>query len=69
MSKKLFKLIANIITLCSIGYVIYIGYFVFFDKPVTPEDITKIYSKMGYAYVSLAVILITRALLRKYRIL
>ncbi|MZQ86216.1 hypothetical protein GQF01_29360 [Paenibacillus sp. 5J-6] len=69
MSKKLFKLIANIITLCSIGYVIYIGYFVFFDKSVTPEDITKIYPKMGYAYVSLAIILITRALLRKYRIL
>lgn len=64
MSKKLYKLIANIITFCSIGYVIYIGFFVFFDKPGTPEDITKLYLKMGYAYVILAVILILRAIRR-----
>ncbi|MCM3631087.1 hypothetical protein M3194_27625 [Paenibacillus glycanilyticus] len=69
MSKKWFKLVAEIITLCSIGYVVYIGYFVFFNKPVTPEDIIKLYLKMGYAYVTLAVVLILRAILRKSRIL
>jgi hypothetical protein len=46
---KFLKLIANIITLYSIGYVLYLGYFVLFDKPVTYKDITKLYSKMGYA--------------------
>ncbi|GGG70514.1 hypothetical protein GCM10010918_27330 [Paenibacillus radicis (ex Gao et al. 2016)] len=69
MSKTLLKLIVNIITFCSIGYVIYIGYFVFFDKPVTSENITKLYSKMIYAYVTLVVILIMRAVLKKNRIL
>ena len=69
MSKKLFKLIVNIITFCSVGYVLYIGYFVFFDKPVTPEEITKLYSKIESAYLTLAVILFIRVLLRKNRAL
>ena len=62
---KFLKLIANLITLCSIGYVLYLGYFVFLDKPVTYEDITKLYSKMGYAFVTLFVVLILRTFLKK----
>ncbi|NIK21598.1 hypothetical protein [Paenibacillus lupini] len=62
---KFLKLLTNIISLYSIGYVLYIGYFVLFDKPVTNEDITKLYSKMGYAFVTLAVSLILRTFLKK----
>ncbi|AIQ53397.1 hypothetical protein R70331_18875 [Paenibacillus sp. FSL R7-0331] len=69
MSKKTYKLIANIITFCSIGYVIYIGFFVFFDKPGASDEIAALYLKMGYAYAILAVSLITRAILKKNKIL
>lgn len=65
MSKKILKYIFDIITLCSIGFVLYLGYFIFFDKPTNPQEITTLYSKMSYAFLVLFVVLIVRVVLKK----
>ncbi|OMF19721.1 hypothetical protein BK133_29770 [Paenibacillus sp. FSL H8-0548] len=60
MSKKIIKRIVDIITVCTIVYVLYLGYFVFFDKLMVPYEITSLYVKMGYAFTALFIILIIR---------
>lgn len=65
MLKKIVRRIVDIISLCIIIFVLYLGYFIFLDKPVTSYEITSLYIQMGYAFLSLSIILIIRILLKK----
>ncbi|OPA77818.1 hypothetical protein BVG16_15450 [Paenibacillus selenitireducens] len=67
MPIKIIKRIVDIITVCAIVYVLYLGYFIFFDKPTTSYEITSLYVKTGYAYLTLFIILIIRTLVNKKR--
>jgi len=58
MSKKIIKRIVDIIMVCVIVFVLYLGYFIFFAKPMTPNEITSLYVNMGYAFVVLFIILV-----------
>ncbi len=60
MSKKIIKRTFDIITIGSIMYVIFLGYYIFFDKPTTPLEITSLYINMGYAFLALFIILLIR---------
>lgn len=65
MPKKIIKRIVDVITVCIIVFVLYLGYFIFFDKPTTSDEITSLYIKMGYGYLALFIILLIRTLFRK----
>jgi len=65
MSKKIIKRTIDIITIGAIMYVIFYGYFIFFDKPTTPLEITSLYVKMGYAFLALFIILLIRIFAKK----
>jgi len=38
------------ITICTIVFVLYLGYSIFLDKPTTSHEMTSLYVKMGYAF-------------------
>ncbi|MFF2484270.1 hypothetical protein [Paenibacillus sp. NPDC058071] len=63
--KKWIKQIVDVAATCAIGFVLYVGYFIFFDKPAAPAEITSLYLKMSYAFVVLFIVLIIRVLLNK----
>ncbi|URN93004.1 MAG: hypothetical protein NAG76_14265 [Candidatus Pristimantibacillus lignocellulolyticus] len=67
MSKKVIKRIVDIITVSTIVYVFYLGYFIFFEKPMTSHEITSLYVKIGYAFLALFIILLIRILVNKNR--
>ncbi|NMO96707.1 hypothetical protein [Paenibacillus lemnae] len=52
--------VINIALLGAILYLLYLGYFIFFDKPASLAGIASLYIKMGYAYLALFIILILK---------
>ncbi|MGQ8871128.1 hypothetical protein [Paenibacillus sp. TSA_86.1] len=60
MTKNMIKRMVDIAAIIAVGIVVYVGYFVFFDKPDNQVEITSLYVKMGYAFLALFIILLLR---------
>lgn len=65
MSKKIIKRVVDLLSIVAIAYVLFIGYFVFFDKPTAPIEIASLYTRMGYSFLALIITLLLRLFLNK----
>ena len=65
MTKNIMKRIMDIMTFTAIAYFLYLGYFIYFDKPTNPEGIASLYVQFGRANAFLFLTSLARALLIK----
>lgn len=65
MAKRWYHYTLDVMALCILGFLVYVGYFVFFDKPVTPEGIASLQLKLSYGFLALVVVQITRGIVKK----
>lgn len=65
MAIKVLKRVVDILFAGSILFLLYLGYFIFFDKPVASAKFVNLYLKLGYGYSALFVFTLLRFALRK----